>query len=502
MAATLTSMSQRTWSLGKPPLLLGAFLLGVLTTFAIVWATGWSMRHASTPALPIAAHTPKETEDAGLVKLPLSKWKAAGLKIEPVVQAPLTESVWRTGKVALDEQRVAHLSPLVEGIVRAVHTRIGQDVKAGDLLVVLDSKELGQAKLELAKARLANASAKAQYEWTLTVNKNTAELLRDMAGSPSVAAIEARFRGRPIGDWREKLITAYSRRLQKKGHLDAQLRIQGEGAASPATVRLATADLEAAEASYQGLREEIFFQNQQQLRAADQKLREAQTQVSVSATQLLMMGYRRDEVEAMDPVAEGAQISHYPIRAPFSGTILALQATLAERVSPLNPVLQLGDLSQVWVQADIPEADLPIVRGLKGKKVAFKGLGLPGVLSAQVFHVGDQVDKATRTVPLLGIAGNRERLLRAGMFVDVQIEYGPSAAVVQVPATALQRYGGETFVFVPLERDEFRKVQVKLGRSNSHAVEIVEGLRAGEPVVAEGGFALKFEMLRGQLSGE
>ena len=422
MAVTFSPASSRTTPLlrhtGRTALLLGSFLLGGLLMLGALFAVGLVSVPGHSKADRGSADEQNSTEEKDLLKLPQAKWKAAGIEIRPAVKAALIETAWRTGKVTFNERRVAHISPLVEGIVRDVRTRLGQDVKAGDVLVVIDSKELGQAKLELVKARLARGSAQAQFDWTQTVNKNTEDMLRDMANDLSVSAIEGRFRGRAIGDWREKLVSAYARRLQKKAQYDSLQQVASSGAASATSLRSAKADYESAEATYQALSEELNFQNRQVLRAMDQKLREAQTQLSVSSTTLMMMGYPRHEVEALDPVAEGAQIAHYPIRAPFDGTVLTLAATLAERVSPQAAVLQLGDLSSVWVQADIPEADVPIVHDLKGKKVAFKGLGLPAGVSAEVFHIGDLVDKTTRTVPLLASADNAQRLLRPGMLWD------------------------------------------------------------------------------------
>src|SRR5262249_4123348 len=91
---------------------------------------------------PEAAPGPSEEEDHSVVRLPESRWAAAGVRVAPAVQAPLTERVWRTGRLALNEDRVAHVAPRAEGVVREVHARLGQDVKAGDVLAVIDSREV------------------------------------------------------------------------------------------------------------------------------------------------------------------------------------------------------------------------------------------------------------------------------------------------------------------------------------------------------------------------
>jgi RND family efflux transporter MFP subunit len=440
------------------------------------------------------------SETPDVITFEQGKWKAAGLRTEPAVSAPLLETLSRPGRVVM--KRMATLSPMVEGIIADVRVNIGQNVKAGDELLVLDSKELGQAKLDLAKARLGLTIAAAQHDWVQSVNKNTTELLQAMAQNTSIADIDKRFAGRPIGDWRQQLVTAYSRRGRTETQLRSLEKLQGQGAVGEAALRAARGEYETAEAAFQAQREEIAFQNQQQLRSTAQKLREAEGQVNVAETYLLMVGYRKDEIAAMDPLKDGARVGHYPLRAPFDGTILPPPPHLGERASPQAPVLKLADLSQVWVQADVTESDLPVVNGLSGKKITFSGPGLAGMREAKVFHVGDVVDDSTRTIALRALAANADRRLRPGMFVQVQLHHGPDDAVVQLPSSAILRHAGETFVFVPRDDEKFEKVVVRLGRANADHVEIVAGVAAGQPVVVEGGFALKTEMLRASLNPE
>jgi cobalt-zinc-cadmium efflux system membrane fusion protein len=482
-------------------MLLGVALGGALV-FVGLYITGMLGAGTAKRTGPQMSGEQSAAETSDKVEFAESKWKAAGLRIEPAKLAPLTEVISRPGKIALNHRKVAHLSPMVEGIVREVHVRPGQDVKAGDVLVVLDSKELGQVKLDLVKARLGLSVAKAQHAWVKEVNRNAAELLQAMGKGADIADIEKQFTGRPIGDWRQQLVTAYSRSRRTKTHLQAVEKLDKQGAVSAVTLRTAQGDHETAAATYLALREEIHFQNQQQWRTADQKLREAEGQVHVAETFLLMVGYGKAEVSAMDPIAEGPKIAQYPIRAPFDGTVLAVPSSLAERASPQAAVVQMGDLSWLWVQADLTESDLPAVRGLRGKSVTFRGPGLSAPGEALVLRVGDIVDKTTRTIPLLAHADNAERRLKPGMFVEVEIRHGPATPVLQVPSSAIQRHANETFVFVHKGEDDFERVGVRLGRATADHVEITHGLAAGQPVVVGGGFALKTEMLRATLNPE
>jgi len=76
----------------------------------------------------------------------------AGVTVEPVWTAPAVEFVSAPGEIGYDQSRVAHLSARSPGTVRKVFKHLGQDVKAGELLALVDAAEVGKAKAELLQA--------------------------------------------------------------------------------------------------------------------------------------------------------------------------------------------------------------------------------------------------------------------------------------------------------------------------------------------------------------
>ena len=95
------------------------------------------------------------------------------------------------------------------------------------------------------------------------------------------------------------------------------------------------------------------------------------------------------------------------------------------------------------------EKDLGAIRGLQGKSVTFEASSYPGQqFTADIFSLGDIVDDETRAARLLAIADNSERLLKPGMFVEIELTPRNDADVLQLPASAIQRHAGATFVFV------------------------------------------------------
>jgi RND family efflux transporter MFP subunit len=483
----------------KTLLAVGLFCAGAAVCYGALALTGTTPgRLHSDPSA--GSHTESSPEESFEVHLAKSKWAVAGIQIKPAGKAPMSEQAWRTGKVALDQSRLAHLYPLVEGVVREVPVRLGQEVRARDVLAVVDSKEVGQEKLDLVKNRLGLSLAQAQEKWALTVSGNVEELLGAIAKNEAADQIDQRMKGRPIGEWRQQLLSAYVRRDQLKMLFHDATGLFQRGALSLAGFRKNQADYESAQAALTGLWEQVKFQNRQHTRAAQQKLREAETAVTLNLTRLMMMGFTREEAQAMDPVAEGQKVSLYPLRAPFAGTVIAKRATLSERVGPQSLVFQIADLSTVWIEADIPEADVSLLQTLDGNKLRFRAAGREA--EATVFYRGDLVDKSSRAITLRATAPNPGRWLKPGMFIEVQLTARPGAPVVQVPATAVQHHDNRSFVFVHEGDDLFRRIDVTVGRAAGTLVEIKAGLSGGEPVVVQGGFALKTEMLRALLSGE
>jgi RND family efflux transporter MFP subunit len=479
---------------------LHKIIVALLLPLGVAGGVGATLAIVPTQAPTPSAAKTENKEDATSVKFARDRWESAGIKTEPVAAAPLADYAWRTGRVALNEDRLAHISPPVEGVVREVRVRLGQDVTAGEVLAVLDSKEISKAKLDLVTARAALEAEREREKWVKLTAANIEELVVAVTSGKSVADIATAFKERPVGEGRKQLMTAYTSRNQLRAQLESE---KASGAVVSELARKKTAaDLDAAEATLQSLSEELKFQARQQTRLAELKLKEAVAAYDVSRVRLLTLGYSAERIEAMDPIAEGANASLWEVRAPFAGTVVDQHAVRSERVDPQFQMFQLVDLSTVWIRGDAFEADLPLLRGLNGRSMVFRAPGAGvGEQPAKVFYSGDIVDRASRAVTVTATAPNPDRVLKPGMFVDVGLPRGNDAPVVQVPLTAVQRHQGKTFVFVLKGEDDFERTDVELGREGGDRVEVTSGLKPGAVVVVGGGFVLKSELYRDQMAG-
>jgi cobalt-zinc-cadmium efflux system membrane fusion protein len=425
------------------------------------------------------------------------------VKIAPAEFGPLSANVEVTGQVALNEDRIAHIFPLVGGRVEKVLVRFGQNVKAGDVLAIIQSKEVGQRKLELVQARLAREIAEIKRDRAVLVDKNVQELIGTLKEEVSVEEIETKFTGRPMGTFRERLVTAYAELAKAKADYERLAELTERGVTASKDLTSAEAIRDAARAAYTAILDESEHEAHHQAIGAEQTFREADTSVAASQAALEILGYKKSDLEEIDPVKEGETISYYPVVAPFDGTILTKDVALLETVDMSRQLFEIADLSSVWIIADVFERHLPLLADLQGKSVEVRCDLIPDLKTeAKVFFTGETVEQSTRTVRLRAMAPNADHKLKPGLFVEVELPGKETQSVVQVPESAVIEHAGEQFVFVQVGDDSFQRHDVTTGNRSGGNIEIVKGLKAGEPVAVEGGFALKSRLLSDLMSEE
>lgn len=486
---------------------IGAIAVGVVCVY---W---FGLRHPEARTISVTHASDSGSADDKVIKpvalgnaeiqFPRESWQAASLAMQPAGRAPLDHPLELTGKIALNEDHVAHIFPLVEGRVDEVKVQFGDKVKQGDLLVVVQSKEVGQAMLQLFQDRLQLDFAEHKNEWTQAMAENTRAMIGLIRDGAPIEQIEKQLQNRHVGEFREQLMSAYISQYKTRKHLDRLTPLSEEGAVTGKQLLEAETDWDAARASLQSSVEQILHEVHHTSLTSTHELKELQTRVAVDETNLKILGFDDAALASIDPAQQGETIAHYPVRAPFDGTIISKDVVLLERVGPEHQILSIADLSTVWIATDIYEEHLPLLQQLENQTIYLSNPSWPNqTFEAKIFYTGDVLDETTRTVSMRALADNREGLLKPGMFVNVRIPRLDPGDVVQVPATAVYEHEGQAFVFVHQRDDVFARREVTVGRTSGQAVEIKSGLKAGEMVVTSGGFALKSRMLADLLSEE
>jgi cobalt-zinc-cadmium efflux system membrane fusion protein len=480
-----------------------------LLSLAIVGAAGgwwvWQRTFVASHTAPrdgreegeAAVKSAPETAGAAeAIDFPPELWSAASIEIQPVRRGAFAQTVELTGKIALNEDRIAHIFPLVDGRVEQVKIRFGDKVEKGQLLVVVQSKEVGQTMLQLFQNRLQRDFAVIKDRWTQEITSNTQAMIKLIREEADIDEIEKQLTNRPMGQYRDQLMTAYIELYKSRKHLQRLAPLSQSGTVTGKQLLEAETQWNAARATMQSLVEQIQHEAQQTSVMSTQTVKELQTRVAVDETNLKILGFSDEALLNIDPASQGESLAHYPIYAPFDGTIITKDVVLLERVAPERQILSVADLSTVWVATDIYEEHLPLLQQLDHQTIKLHCDAWPNrTFEAQIFYTGDVVDESSRTISMRALADNREGLLKPGMFVNVEFPSLTQTEVLQVPATAIQEHQGASFVFVHAGDGKFQRRDVTVGRRNADSVEIKSGLKPDEQIVTSGGFALKSRML-------
>ncbi len=440
--------------------------------------------------------------DENIVNLPKPMWESAKLKVGLAQTKMMAVSTWATGKVVLNEDRVAHIYSITEGVAYQVPVNLGQRVEKGQILAVIDSREVGSAKLELYQARLQEEFAKQANDFAQKVKKNANELLDALEANKTVEGINEMLGDRPIGKYREQLLTAYAELIRARLDYERLEPVAASGAVAGKQLIEVEAKFQAAEATYKAVVEQLRFSIPQDALQTEQALQQARQAVDVAMAKLSILGYFEKDLQDLKPLDPEECISHFVVRAPFAGTIIAKNVVLAERVGTDTEMFRLADLSTVWVQADIYQKDLPNIE-LLGDTIQFRAVSGSSAADhtheAKIFYRGDVVDADTRTLLLRAVTDNPDNHLKPGMFVEINLPSNVSTKVIAVPTTAVQEVKGEQTVFVKVGETKFRKVPVVVGPIVDDMIAIEEGLKAGDNVVTSGAFVLKSELMKDEI---
>jgi cobalt-zinc-cadmium efflux system membrane fusion protein len=153
-----------------------------------------------------------------------------------------------------------------------------------------------------------------------------------------------------------------------------------------------------------------------------------------------------------------------------------------------NP-FTISDLSRVWIVCDVFENDLANVR--LGDTADIRLNAFPDrVFKGTISNIGPILDPNIRTAKVR-IEMQNPGMMRPGMFVTATFHGPEQPARAAVPATAIMHLQDRDWVYVPLQGNQFRRVEVVSGDMLSGGMqEIVSGISAGQAVVAN---ALEFQ---------
>jgi RND family efflux transporter MFP subunit len=177
--------------------------------------------------------------------------------------------------------------------------------------------------------------------------------------------------------------------------------------------------------------------------------------------------------------------------SPAAGLVVEKQAVKGMHVAAGQTLYKIADLSVVWLDADVYEQDMSLVR--IGQRATISFSAYPDLkLAGRAIYVYPEVDPQTRTGKVRFELSNPAQRLKPGMFATVELRGAETTGLV-VPADAVLDSGTRKLVFVAMGDGVFTPREVKTGRQLTDVVEILEGLTEGEQVAASATFFLDSE---------
>jgi len=226
--------------------------------------------------------------------------------------------------------------------------------------------------------------------------------------------------------------------------------------------------------------------------------RQGQAELAQAARgRLALLGMSETEIRELEQA--GTARPRMTLFSPIAGIVAELNVREGMTVGAGAALFRLVDLSTVWVNAEVPEAQAAALR--PGAVAEARVQAWPDqVFKGRLGAILPEVNATTRTLRVRIELANPGQRLKPGMFASVSIVPATGAEAVLVPSEAVIRTG-ERDVVIVAEGGRFVAADVEVGREAAGRSEIRKGLKPGDKVVASGQFLIDSEAsLKGALS--
>ena len=220
--------------------------------------------------------------------------------------------------------------------------------------------------------------------------------------------------------------------------------------------------------------------------------------ISATKERLAALGISRSQIKTLEKNRKVKQ--RISIYAPQDGVVSDLPVREGMFVKPAQKVMTLGDLSSVWLLAEVFERQSQWVEDGQSAEVSLSYI--PGkVWQGEVEYIYPSLDPKTRTLKVRLRFDNPGEQLKPNMYANVKIFGGAKENTIVIPLEGLIRTGREQRVILALGEGKFQARNVKAGIESGNYVEILQGLNENDEIVISGQFLIDSEAsMRASLS--
>ena len=363
--------------------------------------------------------------------------RAERMDVSITIRAPAT----------LFPREQANLAARTASPIRELRARKGDNVAAGQVLVVLENHDL-QAQRQEAEAAVMEAQAN----------------LDKISSGTLVVDIE-RARG--------QVAIAEAALNQAQKNYDRRTELFAGGAIAQRDLLSSQTDLAQAKTALDVARK---AQDLLERQTGGSEIREAEGHLAQAKARLQLIQ---------------AQLQFTELRSPFSGSITEQFLYPGDMAKPETPIFTVMDLTTVIARAQVPEEQTGLIQ--LGQQGFFTPSGQDqNHFEGRIILVNKAVDPARRAVEVWCEISNGSRQLRAGEFGTVSIITGVAPQSVVVPLAGIQFVGGshQGWVMVVDEKHTAHKMEIKAGEIFDGKTQITRGLKGKELIIVEGGYGL------------
>ncbi|WP_420933551.1 efflux RND transporter periplasmic adaptor subunit [Alteromonas sp. A081] len=178
--------------------------------------------------------------------------------------------------------------------------------------------------------------------------------------------------------------------------------------------------------------------------------------------------------------------------APQSGVLDGLNIREGFFVKPANTLLSIAKLNKIWVEAEVFERDVILMK--KGLQASMTLDYLPRrEWIGKVDYIYPALNASTRTLRVRLEFDNADNQLKPNMFASVRIYVDQAKPTIVVPKEAVIRTGDQDRVVLALGEGQFKSISVDIGLVRGDSIEILNGLNEGDDVVTSAQFLIDSE---------
>jgi multidrug efflux pump subunit AcrA (membrane-fusion protein) len=370
---------------------------------------------------------------------------------EPVVTvktAPATKqniSQFVSAEAVVFPVKQATVSPKITSTIAEFKVQRGSRVKQGQLLAVLENKDLA-AQAEASRGDFEQADA----NYAITVNAGLPQQIQkaELDGAAAKAAFDA---------------------AQKVYESRKDLFQQGA---------IPRRDLDSAEVALAQARS----QNEQ----AQKQLTDLQR---VGKEQLMKAAKGTKESAEGHYRAAAAQLSYSEIRSPIDGVVTDRPLYVGDLAAANQPILTVMDTSTLVAKAHIPQNDAAQLK--IGDPARIKTSDEGGEVEGRVSLVSPALDPGSTTIEVWVETRKPTAFLKPGMTVSIEVTVKSVKDALTVPSSAVFKTPeGKTYVLVAGSDKKAHQKLIEIGVQNSELAQVVQGISAGDLVIVSGGYAV------------